>query len=517
MVLFFSLGDLMTKKTYTLSISLFALLSLNACGGGGGGGSSEKGSSSPSITPIIKISQKAFNKFDASTFAASTGTCINPPLEIPSGIFVSLTGTSSATGTQADPIDLATALSSSSPAQPGQTIWIKEGVYNGSFESKINGSSGLPISIKPLPGQRVLINSHNSGSDRAGLTITGQWTDFYGIEATSSDPYRGNTTERYPDVEAKGGIAVFGAHTNIYNALTYDNVCGGIDFWKTATDSSLHGNIIYNNGFAHSGRGACHGVYTQNTDGYKKLTNNIVFFGFQTGLHPYSTETAPLNNFTIENNVWFLAGASDPRDNQQKTNLIVHTQAGIKDMIIKNNKGYSQVNRGSSINARNFQGNVEIKDNYLAERLEVYGLWNPIPFTNNTIYGNIDDADSKLIASATNTLSTSKPTIGNKVFVDANGIDPHRGRVVIYNYNNADSVSVDLSSILQNAEAYRIHSVMGLFQEALITGVYDGNPISIPMGTIDPPQPNGNPNGIDANDGPKKKFGTFIVTHGGCQ
>jgi hypothetical protein len=57
---------------------------------------------------------------------------------------------------------------------------------------------------------------------------------------------------------------------------------------------------------------------------------------------------------------------------------------------------------------------------------------------------------------------------------------------------------------------------MGLFQEALVSGVYNGSEISIPMGTIDPPQPNGNPNGIDSNDGPKKKFGTFIVTHGGC-
>ena len=159
-------------------------------------------------------------------------------------------------------------------------------MYKGSFESKISGSSGLPISIKPLPGQRVLIDSYNSGSDKAALTITGQWTDFYGIEATSSDTNRGNTTERYPNVEAKAGITVLGAHTNIYNALTYDNVCGGIDFWKTATDSTLHGNIIYNNGFAHSGRGACHGIYTQNTTGYKHITNNIIFFGFQYRLAP---------------------------------------------------------------------------------------------------------------------------------------------------------------------------------------------------------------------------------------
>jgi hypothetical protein len=483
-----------------------------------GGTNSNNGSGGRSSIPgtnSIGISQKAFNKFDASTFSAST--CTNLPLEIPVGIFVSLDGSSNGLGTQGDPLDLVTALSSSSPAQPGQTIWIKEGVYEGSFEAKLSGTSGNPISIKPLPGQRVLINSHNSGSDRAGLTITGQWTDFYGIEATSSDPYRGSITERYPDVKAKAGITVLGANTNIYNALTYDNVCGGIDFWKTARDSTLHGNIIYNNGFAHSGRGACHGIYTQNTTGYKHITNNIIFFGFQTGLHPYSTATAPINNFTIENNVWFLAGASDPRDNQQKTNLIIYTKSGVRNLIIKNNKGYSQVNRGSSITSDDVSGSAQLIDNYLVERLEVYDLWDQFDLTGNTIYGNIDQNPNNIINDISdNTFSTSRPSSGNKIFVDANGIAPRRGRIVIYNYDNADSVSVNLSSILKNGEAYRIHSVMGLFQEALVSGVYNGSNISIPMGTIDPPQPNGNPNGIDSNDGPKKKFGTFIVTHGGC-
>ena len=501
----------MIKLSTALSVFLLTL-AISGCGGSGGDDSA--GTTSNTQPAVIPISEQSFNKYDASTFAAST--CTNLPIETPIGIFVSLNGKSNATGTQADPLDLATALSSSSPAQPGQTIWIEEGVYNGSFESEVSGSSGLPISIKPLPGQRVLINSHNSGINDAGIRVNGQWTDFYNIEATSSDTNRGNTTQRYPNVEAKSGIAVFGAHTNIFNCLTYDNVGGGIDFWKTATDSTLHGNIIYNNGFAHSGRGASHGVYTQNTTGYKNITNNIVFFGFQTGLHPYSTGAAPLNNFTIENNVWFLAGASDPRDNQQKTNLIVYTKAGIQNMIIKNNKGYTQVNRGTSIASSEIFGDVSITDNYLAERIEVGGLWDPITFERNTVYGNIDDPNTYLIPSGTNTLATSQPSTGNKVFVDANDIDPRRGRVVIYNYANANSVNVNLGSILKNGEAYRIHSVMGLFQAPLVTGVYNGDLVSIPMGTIDPPQPNGNPNGIDENDGPKKKFGTFIVTHGGC-
>ncbi len=495
--------------TFTSSLSLVLFLACSA--------ETSSTKTKPLLTnKDIKISQKAFNKFDQNTFSEST--CKNLDFETPIGVFVSVDGKSTAKGTQDDPIDLATALSSSSPARPGETIWIKEGVYKGSFNSEVSGVSGHPVSIKPLLGQRVIIDSYNSGINSAGIRVNGQWSDFYNIECTSSDTNRGSTKERYPDVKAKSGIAVFGAHTNIFNCLTYDNIGGGIDFWKTAIDSTLHGNIIYNNGFAHSGRGAAHGVYTQNTTGYKHITNNIIFFGFQTGLHPYSTGKAPINNFTIENNVWFLAGASDPRDSQQKTNLIIYTKSGVKNLLIKNNKGYSQVNRGSSITSDDISGTATLIDNYLVERLEVYDLWDKFELKGNTIYGNIDQKPDNIIDDISdNTFETSRPTSGNKVFVDANVIDPRRGRIVIYNYDNASSVDVDLSSILKKGEAYRVHSVMGLFQEALVKGVYDGLDVNIPMGTIEPPQPNGNPNGIDENDGPKKRFGTFIVTHGGCR
>lgn len=490
-----------------LSITLF----FTACGSGGGGGNGLP----PPPDHTRTFNPNAFNSYDSSTFAAST--CTNLPIETPIGIFVAPNGKSSGAGTQNDPLDLQTALSSStSPANPGDTIWLAEGVYKGSFTSTISGTSGLPISIKPLPGKRAILDSYQSGINDAALRINGQWTNVYNIEASSSDPNRGNINEATPNVNAKSGIAVFGANNNIYNCLSYDNIGDGIDFWKTATDSTLQGNIIYNNGYSAQGRGHGHGIYTQNTTGTKVISNNIIFFGYQTGLHPYSTGSAPLNNYTIENNVWFLAGASDPRDNQQKTNLIIFTKAGVQNLLLRNNKGYSQVNRGSSLASNTIPGDATLENNYLVERLEVYETWNSFELTDNTIYGNITDPDSQINYMGGNILANTRPSTGKQVFVDANGIDQRRGRIVIYNYDNDDTVAVDLSSILKNGEAYRIHSVMGLFEDPILTGVYDGEPINIPMGTVAPPQPNGDNSGIDADDGPKKKFGVFIVTHGGC-
>jgi hypothetical protein len=71
---------------------------------------------------------------------------------------------------------------------------------------------GSYLSIKPFPGERVLIDSYKSVIKSSALRINGRWTDFYGIETVSTDTNRGNTSQRYPDVEAKSGIAVFGAH-----------------------------------------------------------------------------------------------------------------------------------------------------------------------------------------------------------------------------------------------------------------------------------------------------------------
>ena len=344
-----------------------------------------------------------------------------------------------------------------------------------------------------------------------------KWCDIYGLEFTSSDKNRGSITEESPTVNAKTGLTILGEHVNAYNTVVYDNVGSGIDFWKTAIDSTLHGNIIYNNGHSAKGRGHGHGVYTQNTYGYKNITKNIIFFGYQTGLHPYSTATAPLNNFTIENNVWFLAGASDPRRSQQKTNLIIQTKSGIDNLLLKANKGYTQVNRGSSLNSIDDNGSVVFSNNYLVERLELYNNWTQMDFLNNTIYGNLDgNAVDKINDISGNTFENSRPDSGIKVFVDANMEDKRRGRIVIYNYDDKDNVNVDLSSILQLGEVYRVHSVFGLFETPLLSGVYDGSEIAVPMGTVSPPQPNGDPDGVAEDDGPKKKFGVFIVTHGGC-
>lgn len=190
--------------------------------------------------------------------------------------------------------------------------------------------------------------------------------------------------------------------------------------------------------------------------------------------------------------------------------------------MIKNNKGYQSYgswhHRGTRIGYGGdiYNADAVIEGNYLAENFWVRGHWSSIKMKNTKIFHGVDDQYDDISDFGGNTILSTHPTSGKKIFVSKNAYDSRRARVIIYNYDEDENVSVDLSSVLKVGEAYRIHSVFDLFGRAVKEGVYTGSNISIPMGTVKPPQPNGL-NGISEDDDPKKKFGVFIVTHAGCK
>ena len=71
---------------------------------------------------------------------------------------------------------------------------------------------------------------------------------------------------------------------------------------------------------------------------------------------------------------------------------------------------------------------------------------------------------------------------------------------------------------MKQGSAFRIHSVFDLYGAPIVSGVYDGSAVEIPMGSVPPPQPYGLEGGINADEGddPYELFGVFIITHAGC-
>lgn len=521
----------------SLSLGLFVL---SAC--------SDNEENNVPVTTIVKTiyNTNAFNRYDEDTFADST--CTPLPIEIPVGIFASPTGTSSAAGTEADPLDLQTALDNNGKVKSGDTLWLMQGRYEGSFTSELRGSSDdNNITVKPYPGKYVVIDTTDSAKG-PGLLINGKWTHYYGIEVTSYDGGRiakVDNSSNPSDITLKGGVDVIGSTNKVINFVSHDNT-SGINAWSkrkdgfNGIDTETYGSIIYNNGWSAQpsdgsyGRGHGHAIYTQNFDGIKKITNNVIFYGFGTGIHAYQTGKVEQNgvlrgieNFDIQDNTWFLTGASDIRKGMKKYDCLVGGYQPVKKLVMKNNQGYSDIGRtilGFYSNYKTvdfYNEDAILENNYLVQNLKLQDNWQngAIKIKNTSVFHGVSGNQAYLDDLGGNDLHNSEPTSGKKIFYIKNAYDKRRGRITIFNFDRDANVSVDLSQIMKKGSAYRVHSVFDLYGEPLLSGVYDGSEVEIPMGTVKPPQPYGLEGAINAEEGddPKELFGVFIVTHAGCK
>ena len=505
--------------TYKVLLLSFISLLFIACGSGGGDGNDDF-TASQKYEKVF--STDAFNSRDSSTFAAST--CNVPALSAPVGIFAAANGSPTGVGTQNDPLDLKTALGTSSPVQPGETLWLAQGMYEGEFISYLSGSNALPIEVRPFPGAQVVIVTDSQSG--AALSIRGAYTHYYGLEVLSSSTKRESQQRSSgpTDLHTASGISISGAdNIKLINCIVHDNVGGGIDAWSNSYETELYGNIIYNNGWTAPDRGHGHAIYAQNNagTGVKTFRNNTIFFGFGTGIHIY-TEGGQISDFTLLENTWFITGASSPRSDQRKDNCLVGGYKPVTNLIMNNNQGFQLNNRGTRLG---YGGSVigqsaTLNNNYLSENLWVAGSWNTLTIDSTTVHrGLTGDADTYITDGVSgNTVLTSPPSSGKKIFVQPNAYDPNRAKIVIYNFDESAHVTVnntELNGFLKNGEAYRVHSVYDLFSEPLLEGVYSGSGIIIPMGTVELPQPRGL-DGIGPEDDPGRKFGTFIITRAGC-
>ena len=492
----------------------------------------------------VPAHNNAFNMYDSTTFASST--CTPLPIVNPMGIFVSPDGVPTAAGTQADPLDLQTALLNNNIVQDGNTLWLMEGIYKGTFTSELRGSENNLIKVKPYPGKYVAIDTTDAPSG-SGLLINGSWTEYYGIEVTSHDGNRVSRVDNSSnpsDITLNGGVSIIGSTNKVINFVSHDNV-SGIDAWSkrhdgfTGLDIEIYGSIIYNNGWSAQpsdgsyGRGHGHAIYTQNHDGTKKITNNVIFYGFGTGIHAYQTGKVVQNgvlrgieNFDIQDNTWFLTGASDIRKGMKKYDCLVGGYQPIKNLVLKNNQGYSDIGRTMLGYASNYHGdtfyneNALLDNNYLVQNLKIQNFWDTgaIGMKDTSIFHGIT-GDQTYLNDLGGNVNIPEPSSGKKIFYIKNIYNSRRGRITIFNFDRDATVAVDLSQLMKIGSAYRIHSVFDLYGEPIVSGVYNGGTIDIPMGTVSPPQPYGLEGAINAIEGddPKELFGVFIVTHAGCQ
>jgi hypothetical protein len=448
--------------------------------------------------------------------------------------FAAPRGREAGSGTRFDPWDLRTALSEKSPLGPGDTLWLLGGVYRGQFTSRLQGSAGRPITIRPASGQRAIIDCRAEGKSNWDFMIHGAWCEFRDFEVTCSDRRRQTQSAgSAPGDIHRGGISCRGSHIKLINLVIHD-VSSGIGFWSQGEGGEIYGCLIFNNGWMGPDRGHGHGIYAQSHLGTKIISDNVVFNQFGGGIHCYGSSRAALNNIHLEGNICFNNGCQVAVERRTR-GILCGGGCPVRGARVVENVVYSdRFSRALELgfyDARASNVDADVRDNYLVGSTHIINF-EKVTFTGNTLVGHApfvelrleDDEDTSDYEWNHNQYFTAESGAraftriqgtetrhrdfdwwqentgfdldgvnhdqhaGCEVRVRPNKYQPGRAHVAVINWDNKQEVDVDLSDVLPPEQAFRVVSAQDFFGEPIIRSTYRGGSVRFPLRPV-PPQP----------------------------
>lgn len=447
--------------------------------------------------------------------------------------FVSNTAKLTGDGSMLNPWTLQKAFDHPSALKPGDTVWIRGGIYTNdydaqtSFNCKTNGTLNAPIIFRNYNGERVLIDGAKSYTIYAGLGNC-SYTWFWGLEVINS-----SATDRNHDI--LGGITCTAENIKFINMIVHDTG-SGIDAWKTAKNTEIYGCILYHignnllNGTNWEGHG--HGMYLQNdTFGTKLIHNNIVFSTFGNGIKIWqTTTTAPIGNFDIRNNILFNGGSASENlggvgNNSRTHNFFVLSNGPnnpLVNTVIKHNYTFAGLNSPRPpVNAFGLNYGVKnliLDSNYLTCQTRLG--FNNTPIFNASIQGNrfiggIPSVYGYYLWGFTQTDFPENqyipeiPSSGLEYFILPNKYEPEKSHLVIYNWDSLEIVQINCNPTgLKPGDSYELINVMD-YQADVIPGQFPADGIlKIPMTQHSFVKPIGSTQAV-ASQFPV--FGVFII------
>jgi hypothetical protein len=392
-------------------------------------------------------------------------------------------GRSDGDGSAERPWDLATALAHPAAVAPGDTIWVRGGVYRGNFRSSLRGEPGSPILVRAYPGERATLDGGES--ERAVLSVSGGWATYWGLEVTAQPrtrqtPFPGSFPEglAMPDGVVTGPDRTPGLR--FVNLLVHD-LRQGLALFEAAPDAEVTGCLVWGNGWEGPGGVQGHGLYIQNREGAKRIRDNLVFFNFSHGLHAYG-EAGALDRIAVERNAFFQNGIlRDPAGGRNF--LLGGAQVAQSPSIVENVVSSSLVpldRPASSFDVGYDAGcaNPRIVDNYVADNMFFVNCTSGATITGNTFYGLLQGLDPRLFPQ--NAYLSERPT-QTRVLLRPNPEDPQRATLIVLNWAGSESVAVDLSPWLTQGTAFRVLAATDYFGPPVLTGTWSGAPVAIPL------------------------------------
>ncbi len=478
-----------------------------------------------SATPTPTISPRPTTTPTPDPAPTPSSTPVPAPGSLP-GIYVAPNGSASGDGSATRPLDLAKALSSRSPARPGDTIWLRGGTYFGAYESVLNGTASAPIQVRAYPGERATLDG--KASAEATLTVKGSWTNYQGFEITNTNPDRVQTRP--------AGLSIYGPNTKFINLIIHDTG-GGIGAWTPALDAEIYGCVIFNNGWQGPApdRGHGHGIYIQNETGTKKVIDNLVFNQFGYGIHAY-TEQGSIKGFYFEGNTVFGSGTLARAPENFFPNFLIGGYPSAERITLVSNYLYHPLDAPAHNASFYYQNennrDLTLRNNYVAggslgawikswQKVsgsgntfigQSYLIWiapangaNLSNFTwNNNSYVqlNSDPNFSAFNDSGTGqtfnnwrqvtgydrdsqyTRRANQRPGGTVSFVRPNAYEAGRAHITVFNWDLLNTVEIaesQLTNLLRPGSAFEVRDAENFFGPPVLRDTYKGGPLRLPM------------------------------------
>jgi Cadherin-like domain/Bacterial Ig domain len=410
--------------------------------------------------------------------------------------YVSPTGSASGSGSASSPWDLQTALNQPASVKPGDTIWLRGGVHRQSnrptkFTSKLTGTSSAPITVRQYPGERATVDGNIS-------QYTGGYVNYWGFEimdsqqfgagnaaptrtSTQSGPFPTTWWATYDGKQIDfcvSGIDLRAPNCKLINIVLHDNIGGGLGMDTAAGDTEVYGLLSYYNGWQGSDRGHGHGIYAQNiAPAIKYIEDSLVFDNYALGMQATGAGPDPIaDNFTVEGSAFFLNGAV--ANSHQQNLLIGPFQGQAMNPVVRTNFIYDN-NGTSSDFFLGYDGgskNAICQGNYFQTSTMFNNNANMTLSGNTFLSGTIGLTQSSY---PNNTYQTTKPT-KNVIAVRPNKYESGRANILVYNWENLNSVSVDVSKVLPVGTAYEVRNAQDFYGTPVTKGIYNGGSISLP-------------------------------------
>jgi hypothetical protein len=465
---------------------------------------------------------------------------------------VAVDGAPKGDGSPGKPWNLATALLSADVVMPGDTVWLQPGTYRGGFVSRLQGTRGSPVVVRGVRAGRVTIDTQpRDEQDNGLLSLLGADVVYRDFEVTCSHPLRQTALAGpWPGDIRRGGVDVRGDRLSLVNLVVHD-CATGFGFWAEGEGGEISGCLIYYNGWRGPDRGHGHGIYAQNARGTKRIVDNVIFHQFGYGIHVYGSEKASLKGFEIDGNIVFengcLAGDNAP-------GILVGGGSPAEGIAVRDNVvvggplrlGYPWGQANADVTCtgnycdwglvvRDFRTATVMHNTLVApsgaatlERVHVLSL-DGYRWDENTYcvtegrwgdFAVVEGSKSRGLTfdewrgmtgfDAKSSFRKGWPAQRElRVFVRPNAYERGRAHVAILNPAKLPEVDLDLSQVLASGMPFRVVSAKDVFGPSLVSGVYGGSPVKVPMRPVTPPAPVGMRNAKLPVTEPE--FATFVV------